>query len=43
MRLKVSTSAANEQIVALLNKGYIVLGQIRADYNAKRDAQTYDP
>jgi len=41
VRLRVSANAADEQLIALVNKGYQVLAEIKADYAAKKGAGTY--
>jgi hypothetical protein len=42
MRLKVSMVSANEDLVALINNGYEVLGAIRRDYAERKRAGSYD-
>ena len=38
MRLKVPMASANESLIALSNRGHAVLGLIKQDYSAKKEA-----
>lgn len=42
MRLKVPVASANEALISLINRGYTVLGEIRADYASKKQAGCYN-
>jgi hypothetical protein len=42
MRLKVSATSANEQLVALVNDGYVILQWLREDHAARRQANAFD-
>jgi hypothetical protein len=42
VRLQVSMAAANEQLIALINGGYQVLANLRADYQRKKAAGVYN-
>jgi hypothetical protein len=41
MRLRVSANAADEHLVSLINEGYALLAEIRADYTNRRQTKTY--
>ncbi len=42
MRLKVPMASANESLIALINRGYAVLGTIKQDYSAKKETGSYN-
>lgn len=42
MRLKIPMASANENMIVLLNRGYAVLGAIKEDYPARKQAGTYN-
>lgn len=41
MRLKVPSVSANEQLVALVNRGYSVLRVVREDYVTRKESGAY--
>ncbi|MFC2006041.1 hypothetical protein ACFLVG_03680 [Chloroflexota bacterium] len=42
MRLKVSVALANENLIALINRGYAVLDTIKQDYANKKETKSYN-
>ena len=42
MRLKVTVALANENLIALINRGYAVLDTIEQDYAKKKNAKSYN-
>lgn len=42
MRLKVTVALANENLIALINRGYAVLDSIKQDYAEKKDTKSYN-
>ncbi len=42
MRLKVTVALANENLIALINRGYAVLDAIEQDYAKKKNAKSYN-
>ncbi|MFC2056814.1 hypothetical protein ACFLTO_04535 [Chloroflexota bacterium] len=42
MRLKVTVALANENLIALINRGYAVLDTIKQDYTEKKDTKNYN-
>ena len=42
MRLKINFSAANDELVELINTGFKLISEAEADYSAKKKADTYD-
>jgi hypothetical protein len=42
MRLRVHTSSANEELVALVNEGYEAISILMADYRTRKDKGTFD-
>jgi len=42
MRLKVSVALANENLIALINRGYAVLDAIKQDYAKKKETKSYN-
>lgn len=42
MRLKVAVALANENLIALINRGYAVLDAIKQDYTEKKDIKSYN-
>ena len=42
MRLKVTVALANENLIALINRGYAILDAIEQDYTEKKDTKIYN-
>jgi hypothetical protein len=42
VRLKVSMASANESLIGLINRGYVVLSAIKQDYLAKKKSGSYN-
>ena len=42
MRLKQPAAAANEELIALVNRGYQVLDRMHADYSERKGKNQFD-
>jgi len=42
MRLRIHAATANDELVALINEGYLALSAIQAEYQMRKDQSSYD-